>query len=397
MIRREEGFTLVELMIAMVMFVFVIAATSQIFTGLLTQFKQQSKIAETNIEGIVGLDMMRRDLEHAGYGLPWVIPGTVAYNEASAAEAAAFNDCSGSAPCNPPRAIVSGNSMTYSSPNNVFNGSDYLVIKASNVATSDTAQRWTTLRTGGAKIDDLSGDSFENTDRVIVISPGTTDADSRELIVGVGWYTTYNATLAFAPGDATETHVIYGIDPDTNLRMPFNRADYYIWRDGTTSGTDKVPDRCAFGTGILRKTVIAHGDGDRIAFPLLDCVADMQVVLSLDMNDDGAVGTYVSPGATEMNSSEGSTTLLVQQTLADASLLRNRLMDIRVYILAHEGQRDPNFTYTTNPVTVGEFGVGRNFNFTDPNGDGNTSDAITDWQNYRWKIYTIVVKPNNLR
>jgi prepilin-type N-terminal cleavage/methylation domain-containing protein len=44
MIKREEGFTLIELLITMVIFILVIAAGSQIFTGLLTQFKQQSKV-----------------------------------------------------------------------------------------------------------------------------------------------------------------------------------------------------------------------------------------------------------------------------------------------------------------------------------------------------------------
>ena len=55
-ITNHAGFTLVELLITMVVFVFVIAAASGVFTGLLTQFKQQSKIAETKIEGIVGLE-----------------------------------------------------------------------------------------------------------------------------------------------------------------------------------------------------------------------------------------------------------------------------------------------------------------------------------------------------
>ena len=55
--KPEAGFTMVELMVTMVVFVLAISAASQIFTKLLTQFKQQSKVAETNIEGIVGLDL----------------------------------------------------------------------------------------------------------------------------------------------------------------------------------------------------------------------------------------------------------------------------------------------------------------------------------------------------
>jgi len=73
MIKREEGFTLVELMITMVVFVLVIAAASSIFSSLLNSFKQQSKIIESNIEGVVGLEIMRVDVQQAGFGLPWFV------------------------------------------------------------------------------------------------------------------------------------------------------------------------------------------------------------------------------------------------------------------------------------------------------------------------------------
>jgi prepilin-type N-terminal cleavage/methylation domain-containing protein len=399
-IMNRAGFSLVELMITMVVFLIVIAAASGILTGMITQFKQQSKITETNIEGAIGLEMMRRDIEHAGYGLPWVIDAAVAYNEALAAEAAAFNDCNGTAPCNPPRAIVSGNNMTtYASPNNVFNGSDYLAIKAANVAMSATSQTWTRLRAGDIKRNGLSGENFANNDRVIVISPGTGGADSQTLVVSAGaWWTTYGATATFAPTDATETRFIYGIGPQpvpiSNLRMPFNRADYYIWRGGTTTATDEVPDRCAFGTGILRKAIIAHADGDRTPLPLLDCVADMQVGFGVDTDAtlDGVPNCYVNN--------------LADAITVDAANIRSRVKEVRVYILAHEGQYDRDFTFTpqilTSSIRVGEPSgnlpggictaetvLGRNFDLA--------LAGIPNWQNYRWKVYTLVVKPNNLR
>jgi hypothetical protein len=71
-----------------------------------------------------------------------------------------------------------------------------------------------------------------------------------------------------------------------------------------------------------------------------------------------------------------------------AAQIRGQIKEVRVYILAHEGQKDPDFEFQDNPVTVGEFGLGRDFNFVD--------NGITDWQNYRWKVYTLVVKPTNL-
>jgi prepilin-type N-terminal cleavage/methylation domain-containing protein len=412
MIKREDGFSLVELMITMVVFVFVIAAASQVFTGLLTQFKQQSKIAETNIEGIVGLEILRRDIEHAGYGLPWNVTGAnwsdlPNYIEAESISCTPNTNDFDDAPNNAPKAILSRNNASFSGcgANSIFNGSDYLVIKAVNITRSDTTQRWTRLRSGNEKRNGLSGDNFDDTDRVIVISPGSTDANGMALVAYSSggttyWHTTYDATSNFAPADETETRVIYGLDPlDTTgepytRRMPFNRADYYIWRNSTSTATDEVPDRCAPNTGVLRKAVISQKNGQREnPLPLLDCVADMQVVFGLDTDatPDNVINCYVNNLADSL-------------ATVDAENIRNRIKEVRVYILAHEGQIDRAFTFTppipASSIRVGESSavlpggsctgvtvLGRDFDLS----------GITNWQNYRWKVYTLVVKPNNLR
>jgi prepilin-type N-terminal cleavage/methylation domain-containing protein len=388
MIRRETGFTLIELMITMVIFVLVMAAGSQIFTGLLTQFKQQSKISETNIEGIVGLEILRQDIEHAGYGLPWnvVVPddsiidsdgdGNLWEDLSTYSEGGANPFNLNDAPSNAPKAIVSANNAAFASPNDIFDGSDYLVIKGVNNARNDVCQRWTTQnssdtkRTWGSASEDLTG-----TDRVITIFPGSTDLNSRSLVVSGGNYvTTFSGTASFAPSNATDTHIIYGIN-DSSASFPirpFNRSDYYIQRPAT------IPQRCAPNTGVLYKASLNHDlAGTFNLLPLLDCVADMQVVYGLDNDNDGDF----EPGVSTDNYSDDITALTAPQ-------VRNQVKQVRVYILAHEGQRDPNFTYSSATVALGgDVGLGRNFDLT----------TIQNYQNYRWKVYTLVVKPRNLR
>lgn len=387
LLHAKSGVTLVELLVTMVVFIIVIAASSQIFTGLLTQFKQQTKMAETNIEGIIGLEILRQDIEHAGYGLPWNVTGVADwsgltnYLEADSIgctpNPADFNDASATTP-GPPRAILSRNDASFSGcgANSVFNGSDYLVIKSVNVARNTTSQKWTYLYSDKTKkVWDSALENLKNSDRVIVISPGSTSTNSRALIVNNGaFFTRYDTTDGFAPLEDIGTRVIYGLDPqDTtgepyNRRMPFNRADYYIWRNSTETATDEVPDRCAPNTGILRKTVISQKNGQRQSpLPLLDCVADMQVVFGMDTG--GGAITYT-------NDLTGLT----------AEQIREQVKEVRVYILTHEGQIDRTYTYPTPTVTVGEFGLGRVFDLS----------GIPDWQHYRWKVYTIVVKPSNL-
>lgn len=367
MMKREAGFSLIELLITMVIIGFVLALGSDMFAGLLRGYRQQSKISETNIEGIVALELLRRDIESAGYGLPWSL--STAYNEATNAVAAVYND---SPTSSPPRAIVSGDNITAAG---YVNGSDYLVIKAVNIAQiaqNDTCTKWTILpNTGIVTSWNPTSENLVNADRVILISPGSTAANSRTLIAS-GIFSTITASSS-----PDETRVIYGVAPaDANpLRMPFNRADYYVKTTGIT-----IPGRCASGTGVLYKAIVDQnggGFGSNDVFPLFDCVADMQVSYDLDRNGDGTISNTVV-----LNDLFG-TPLTAQQ-------IRDQVKVVRVYILAHEGQRDTNYTHPTNPILVGQSAVlGRNFDLStlaDPN-----------WRNYRWKVYTLVVRPNTLR
>jgi prepilin-type N-terminal cleavage/methylation domain-containing protein len=377
MIRRQDGFTLVELMITMLLTLFVLAAASQVFTALLTQFKQQSKVAETNIESAVGLEILRKDLESTGYGLPWVLSGAV-YDEAAGAPANTYND----ATANPPRALISGNNAAFT-----LNNSDYLVIKSAVVARNEASRKWTTLssnnsrRTWAPAEENLGAE-----DRVIVLSPGLTNTISL-VSAGGNFSTKFNnpandsaggSTYNFRPPDISETRVIYGLDPDDNLRMPFNRADYYI-------STTDVPQRCAPNTGVLMKAVLDQedgdfdldGDGSDDELPILDCVADMQVVYGLDNDGDG---NFVPGTGTPPDGYSDDVSAL------DAGQIRQQVREVRVYVLAHEGQRDADYVHSPTTIYVGDTSIGGGHNLD-----------ISANANYRWKVYSVVEKPRNLR
>jgi len=142
--------------------------------------------------------------------------------------------------------------------------------------------------------------------------------------------------------------------------MPFNMAKYVI------SNTN-VPLRCAPNSGVLMKYVVKQTDGTldtANGLPLLDCVANMQVFFRLDANNDGIVDT--------------TTNNIAAMT---AQQIRDQVKEVRVYLLAHEGQKDSSYTHTPTSIKIGE---GTNF-------------AIGSYVNYRWKVYTLAVKPQNLR
>ncbi len=357
MSRRDRGFTLVEMMIALLVMLLAMTAVSTFMVGvkgsggLLNLYKQQSRIAQSGLDSIIGLEIFRKDIEHAGYGLPWNnIP---AYNEASEANPGILNDSPGSAP----RGIVS-----IDSPGFTMNNADYLVVKGSSVAMNDACRKWTTLQAGDVKRPwttvPANVENMNAGDRVIVMAPGSTGTNWRSLVVAGGAFsTTYNNTAAFAPATGADTRILYGIDDATTPRMPFNRADYFL------SGAN-VPQRCAPNTGVLVKAVVKQSDGILDApLPLLDCVASMQVQYGLDTDGDGAVNaTWTDISA------------------LDATQIRQQLRRVQVSILAHEGQRDPGYTHSPTNILV-----------------GGTLVDISPHRNYRWKVYDIVVTPENLR
>jgi hypothetical protein len=71
-------------------------------------------------------------------------------------------------------------------------------------------------------------------------------------------------------------------------------------------------------------------------------------------------------------------------SMITADAIRAQLGEIRVYVLAQQGQRDDSFLYPATSVLVGPDTVnGRNFD-------------VSGLRNYRWKVYSIVVHPANL-
>jgi len=361
--RREAAFTLVELMIAMAIVMVVLYAAINFFIVSVRQYKVQTKIVETNVEGILGLELFRQDLESLGFGLPW--NNLVSYTERTGVDALimALNDSP-----NAPRAVLSVNNPAFT-----HNTSDYLVIKSARVGMSDAAGKWTTLTQGNIKrIWTPGGENLDNTDYVIVLAVGNTDANRRSLVTSGTFYTQFNDTDAFVPVEPYSANIVYGIDGGQPVR-PFNRAEYYIDNSPVT-----LPQRCAPNTGVLVKAVVAHnGNGTTpTPLPLLDCVADMQVVYVLD--------TDTNPSTAPIPSDDIS----VGMTAAD---IRAQLVEVRVYILGQEGQRDDSYTYKNvldnthaNEILVGPDTV-----------HGRYID-LSGYRNYRWKVYSIVVKPKNL-
>lgn len=389
----QAGFTLVEMLVVMGVFTIVIMIMGDSFIKILKHSNLLSRRAESNIEGIVGLEMFRHDLNQAGFGLPWGYSGSTKpiYTEAGNAPASDYND----APSDMPRAFVAGNDLTIGE----VKGSDYLVLKGTSLAVNKASQRWTYVNystVGSTKPRIWSSGNLDDDDRVIVLRRRFTEAGyTNQLMIDNAdnnkFYTTYAKTGftssqgAFSPTLRQETFFLYGVTPeDTDPKRPFNRSDYFVKRPA------ELPDYCASNTGVLYKTTLNHDkDGTLRYFPIMDCVANMQVVFGWDMNEDGAIETLSDADGSTVSGSGGSTTD-VQNTMKDADLVRKRLKLVKTYLMVQDGRRDPTFT-NDKSILVGdksEKSLTKEFTLTDLGTNG--------WTNYRWKIYRIVVNPKNL-
>ena len=381
--RKESGFSLIELIIYMALLGILMTMVFSSFIPVIQTSSRQWRIGETKIETGVGLDLLRSDLEHAGFGLPWEFPVGVTpspYSEPVAPVApAAMND----AP-NVPRAVSSEDTSASS-----LNGSDYLAIKAVNVVRNEASQKWGWLGRNAAhavSVQSLSDNAFDDAgvdaDRVIVIRPQVSPGENRRLVLdGTNYFVkpTPGNLTPFAPPETPndpngERYLIYGLD-DSDPRRPFNRTDYYINNAG-------VPAHCAPGTGTLVKATLNQGDDNFFILPIVDCVADFQVVYYLDTNGDGGWDTRAD--ASGLN---GRT----------AQQIRDQIKSIRCYVLTHEGGVDATYTHPNANINVGQIAedgvtlqAGRSFTL-------NTDNVCPTWANYRWKVYSLAVTPRNLQ
>lgn len=365
----KKGFSLLEILIAIAIMGIIMAMNSQLLMDLVRGQRQQAGVVTTQFETSLGLEMLRSDVSNAGFGLPDEFasaPGT--YTEATADPAQQFN----SAP-NVPRALMHSNNV--GAFTNYIANSDYLVIRSPAVGMNTAAGKWTNITSTAVHIwNDVNLDMVNGRDYMIVIKPRSALGGRSKLIVSSGAYSLQYITsaldAAFQPSAATgERYLAFGVEDSIAPTMPFNRADYFVKRPAVTNVN------CAPGTGTLYKAIVKHGPagtgGATEECPLVECVANMQVVFRLDTNLDGVPDQTV----TDISG-------------LDALSIKEQVKEVQIYILAHEGILDRRFTYGgANPVTVGPSAA-----------MGTTVDLTgfgSDWNHYRWKIYTLIVKPKS--
>ncbi len=383
---KEDGFTLVEMIVVTAIFIVVIIITSIAFNTVLTQTKKVSKSEESNIEGVIGLEMFRHDLEQAGFGL---------FNEIDNpppvyAEAVGVPALTNDSPSGIPRAFVAINNVT--GDPGILDNTDYLAIKATTVSRELVSQKWTYINGVGSSkvwgVNDFDS-TYTKSEFVVAMRQNYKNNElHRKLIYNLSDTDSFsvryrNTAVTYSdpfgpPSDAVQ-YYYYGID-SSNPIAPFNRTDYFVKRTSTT------PTNCAPGAGVLYKSTMSQVDGSMTDIPVLDCVADMQVVFGWNTNEPAGPASDIYTNA-DMTSV--STPIAWTPSLDDPLVIGKHLKLIKIYLLVQDGGKDMKYINTETQMPVGVVG--------EANALADTRDLTgPNYQNYRWKLYRIVVKPKNL-
>jgi len=367
--KRESsaGVTLIELIVVLVILSIAFGILYEGFIKVFKTYKEQAKLEESNIEKLIALEILRKDIELAGIGIPSDLNGNT-YNEISSSICSLCDDSG-----NPPRPICVCND---SGPNN----SDHLVIKSSMALITNTAARKiaflfpNSIGEWNIKYTSQEGVFDNNTDYFIILDPNNKTLEA----VNGYWFLKVtdiyplidndNSTTASFTGSPNNVYALYGIlnssyDASSLIyKKPFNRVDYYL--DSTSK-----PVRCHPDTYELYRSNISHLNGSEInKRSILDCVLDFQLAFGLDTDNDTKIDTW-SLDISSLNSTQ----------------ITEQLKQVRVYIVYQMGRKNSKKVFRDSTITI-----------TAPDGSiVKTIDMTpyTNYEYYQWKLISFGVTP----
>ncbi len=332
----RRGFTLIELLVAMVIVLVVLGGAYVTFVNLLGGFKRESKAVETQIELSVGLELLRLDIEHAGYGI---------------------GEDQGDLP-------VELNTLTSSDP--LYPSKLELTIRSVMNNTNQGTIGWALVNCS-AGFTQVAGDSIDAGTPVVYLGAGN------KKYIADGNFGTCPSTGFFVavPYDST---VASGC---TNQYC--NSIRYRL-------SNSQPLDTCHPDTRNLLRAV-----GDSPGDPLLNCVADWRVTFDIDRDGDGSIDVYDG----EFNNTTNQLDLdLNDDGNVTAQEIRDGLKKVNLYILVQEGRLDPKYRFT-NTVSCTTSASGACVR-TDTGAGTIDLNLPSGYENYRWKVMKLFVKPMNL-
>ena len=336
---RQRGMTMVELMVSLAIVMLIIGAATTAYLKLLRTYRTQGRLAESYMANLTGLEMLRYDIEMAGFGLPASLTAGATYTEAAAhganTPAPPYDPSTLNDAVNPaPRAFVQLD-------NGGANSSDVLAIKSSAANLNPTSKKWSMISRAG------SGFQWSNYGEAAALDPSWTlppspadmfiildntylQVDSIQWVVlyfqcvttpNTGYYNDAPPSRAPRSRHPTQSvYYMYGLDNSATHSMPFNRVDYYLDKihPNFQAVAPQTPTHCIEARSTRRTARSSK-------LPCIDCVRDFQVAFGLD------------------TSGVDANTIQWQSNLAGltAAEIQQQLREVRVFGSTRKGSETP--------------------------------------------------------
>ena len=236
MINNSRGYTIVEILVTMVIVSIIIGIAFYSYNKLTVNLRSQSSSTESSMDKLVGLELVRLDIETAGYG--------IAVNETDP-------------------------------PVEWDNASGALVLRSTMNNTKSETFGWVFLKC-------QLGLQWNSSSVLALDERGDTTNNSLVFL-------DYRGKLAFSTSTSTtcphDGHYIgYPIDSS----VPSGCTNQTCTKIAYTLSSTQNLNTCAAGTkNLLRK--VGSGNGT----PVLNCVADWELRFGLDTDGDGGVDSVV--------------------------------------------------------------------------------------------------------
>jgi len=240
---NKKGLTLIELLIVIFLLAIILSAVYITYTTLLKDYRKETKNIETEIEKMVGLDILRLDITHAGYGI-------------SDNETSKVIEC-----------------INCEDPDNIF----FIIRSTFNVTNNDT-QHW------------IFVDADDNK------TIGTPDNNIKYVYIDINKKLLKDSAL-WTNKPNSGKYIAYPVQ-DNAIGCSNQTCTKITYKLSTTN----LPETCNPNTFKLLRAV-NNGNGD----PILDCVADFKLRFDYDKNNDGEINSNEELLSFDNISSDNST------------------------------------------------------------------------------------------
>jgi len=343
----RKGFTLVELLVTFFIISVALTVAYLAYINIVKGFKKQAKLSETQIETEIGIELMRLDIEHIGYGIG-----------------------------EDQDALPVESSVVATPTDSLYPNKLQLTLRSVMNNTNQATVGWALVDCSAGFLQ-VAGDSIPNGGSVVYLGAG-----NRVFVA--------NGTFGVCPG--VGFYVAFPYDDSVASGCGTDPADQYCNEISYILSGSQNLETCHPNTRNLLRRV-----GAGTGFPLLNCVADWLVTFDIDRNGDGAVDVYDGEfnSATDVNDLD-----LNNDGFVSADEIRYGLKKVNVYVLLQEGRRDPDFTFgNTVACATSSSGMavasGRCVRVD--TGAGTVDLGLpVGYENYRWKVVKLFVKPLNL-